>query len=186
MTQSEPQPELQTLINRGPEWLGSYLRPFEDGEPIPRNMLGIYSGAAFLAVHENSLEWAGIAIRAAALFALQDGGRHRESILRRTMRLRAGFIARMGSRPNHPVLGKKQIVDWFTTSLELSMDEVMEKSARWNASRSLSKAQLTLDELRQLRWIKCRLAVVKILGDCGELSIDSPLKAWLEIYAQIP
>ena len=42
------------------------------------------------------------------------------------------------------------------------------------------------DDLRQLRRIKHRFDVVKVLADCGELPNDPILNEWLEILEQLP
>jgi len=106
MTESESQFKLQTMMDKGPEWLGTYLRQFEEGKPLPHSMLGIEAGALSRARSDESLEWAGIAVRAAALHAHENGGEHRASSLRKAMALRAWFISRLGSESGHPILDR--------------------------------------------------------------------------------
>ena len=189
MMQGETPLALQEMINRGTDWLSAYLREFEAGAPFPSNtMLGIFEGAAGRARLENSLEWAGIALRAAELWALEDGGVCRHSALLKAMQHRAGFISRMGSRPGDPVLDKASILQWFTAELEFPIDVAKEKGVRWRDSQLALDGGITLDELKTLRNIRSRVQVLQALADCGEIPNDSPLTEWLEMerLRQIP
>src|SRR5579884_1494183 len=113
MTEDQPQLSLQQMIDRGPQWLNEYLRLFEEGKPAAPPMIGIEAGAMSRARTESSLEWADIAVRAAALRSLENGGEHRDSALTKAMELRAWFIGRMGVRSGHPVLDRDVILRWF-------------------------------------------------------------------------
>lgn len=184
----------ESLINEGPEsWL-AYLRPFEQGEPITGlSMLAIFHYAAPLAKDLRSLEWAEVAARAADLEAANSGGIERENASLSAMQLRSWFISKMGSRQHHTILDKEMILRWVIEGLNLSIDAAKEKaSALWKNmakvkdSSDPANRQLVVEDLRQLRRIKHRLNVVKVLADCGELSNDSVLKEWLEIRQQLP
>src|SRR5580765_4772437 len=90
-------------VEQGPQaWL-AYLRRLEEGEPglVPSTML-VLEIAAGLATRTNSVDWAEVALRAAALEAGHLNGVERDLICWRAMRLRATFISRMGSHSNHP------------------------------------------------------------------------------------
>jgi hypothetical protein len=193
MLEDESQPALQEMVNRGPEWLDGYLRPYEAGNPLPLNaMMGIVSVAVFKAFHDASLEWAGIALRAADLMA-SECPEYREPALLRAMRLRAWFIVRMGSRPDHPVLDKQTILRWVVEGFTLTIEEARDKSVSvWDELRAYRKAptpekkKLLLDDMRALRAIKSRLGVLQSLAEVGELPSGSFLQSWLEIRSQLP
>jgi hypothetical protein len=127
VTDSEPHLTLQAMLDKGPAWLDIYLRQFEEGLPLRHSMLGVEAGAMSRARSQKSLEWAGIAVRAAALHALENGGEHRASALWKAMSLRVWFIAMMGSQSGHTVLDKAIILRWFRAELEFSLAASKEK-----------------------------------------------------------
>jgi hypothetical protein len=180
--------ELKTLLDGGLERWDEYLRQFEEGKPITvLSMEMVFQKAAVRAQEQISLEWAGIALRAADLFANQGGGKYRESALLEAMRLRAWFISKMGSRPGHPILDKEIILRWFTAELKFSLDVAKDKAAKAREKfvtamkfPTPENKQLAV-ELLDLRRIKHRLTIVKTLAECGELPGDSPLNEWLKI-----
>ena len=189
-TESEPQLSLQAMMSEGPEWLDSYLRQVAEGKITPHAMLGIQAGATSRAHTEDSLQWAAIAVRAAHLHALQDGGEHRASALLKAMLLRAWFISRMGSKPGHPILDRDIILDWFKAETELSLTAVKEKSARCKNTTvgNLTPSELLdfRNELIKLRNIKGRIGVLRMLADSHELPDTPALNEWLEVSNEIP
>jgi len=153
----------------------------------------IFHYAAHLAENQGSLDWAEVAVRSSELEALNRSGTERENALRRAMRLRSWFIAKMGSRPNHPVLDKEIILHWAMEGLDISVQTAKEKAsliwkevARVKGSSNPRDRQRVHDDLRQLSRIKQRLNAVKVLADCGELQNDLILNEWLEIREQLP
>lgn len=185
---------MNSLKDKGPEvWL-AYLRPFEEGQPLTGlHMQVIFHYTAPKAKEQDSLGWAEVAVRAAELEALNSNGPVRENAMVGAMRLRSWFIARMGSRASHYVLDKEIILRWAEEGLDLPIQTAEEKAAGiWRDSAGMKtssnpdKRQCVHDDLRQLRRIKRRLGVVKVLADCGELPNDSILYDWLEIRGQLP
>jgi hypothetical protein len=187
-TQANSQPALQSLINQGPRWLDAHLRQFEKRKDklSINQMLGIFEGAAGRSRLEDDLEWAGIAVRAAELYALGECGKHREHALRKAMQFRAAFIVRMGSRSGHPVLDKEIILRWVTEGISMPIIEAKALSAR------LKHGQWPLcehlDELRELHRIRARIGVARTLVDCGELESGSWIDEWIkmELLNEIP
>jgi hypothetical protein len=192
--QSDQQSIMNSLKDEGPKaWL-AYLRPFEDGQPLTGlSMQVVFNYAAPLAKDQDSLDWAEVAIRAADLEAFNGSQTEREHAMLRAMRLRSWFIAKMGSRPKHRVLDKEVILHWVMEVLNISVQTAEEKAALiWKGvaivqgSSSPENRQRVHDDLRQLRRIKNRLNVAKMLADCGELPNDPTLNEWLKIREQLP
>ena len=183
------------LKDKGPEAWSAFLRRFED-DPQFRSvfsMLSIYNHSAGLAERECSLDWAEVAVRAAELKARNPYEIGRETARQRAMELRAWFISKMGSRSGHLVLDKETILRWVTEGLTLSVQAAREKAARIGErlarvkdSSDPKEMQGVADDLRQLRRIKHRLSVLKVLADCGELGSDPVLDGWLDIREQLP
>jgi hypothetical protein len=186
-----------SLKNEGPEaWL-AYLRPFEEGEPIEGSglsMLVIFHYVAPLAKKQLSLDWAEVAVRAVELKAAQERGAiEREGNRLWAMQLRSWFISQMGSRSHHLVLDKQIILDWVLEGVNFTVQSAKERAASlWEnfarAEKSSNHADLqrVTADLSELRSLKHRFNVVKVLADCGELPSDSPLYKWLEIREQLP
>jgi hypothetical protein len=191
---ADQQSIMVSLMDKGPEAWCAYLRPFEEGQPLTGlNMQVIFHYAAPLATNQESLDWGEVAIRAAELEALNRSRTDREDALLRAMQLRSWFIAKMGSRPNHRVLDKEIILRWVMEGLDISVQTAKDKAAliwkdvaRVKGSTNPEDRQRVHDDLRQLRRIKHRLNVVKVLADCGELPNDPILNEWLETREQLP
>src|SRR5215469_5087589 len=192
--QTDQQSIMNSLKDKGPEAWRAYLHPFEEGQPLTGlSMQVIFQYAAPLAKDKSSLDWAEVAVRASELETLNCSGTERENALLWGMQLRSWFIAKMGSRPNHLVLNKEVILQWATEGLDISVQTAKEKAAliwkdvaRIKGSSNSADMQRVHDDLRQLRRIKYRLDVVKVLADRGELPNDSILNEWLEIRQQLP
>ena len=192
--QTDQQSIFNSLKDKGPEAWREYLRPFEKGQPLTGlNMLVIFHYVAPKAKEQDSLDWAEVAVRAAELEALNSSGTARENALLWAMQHRSWFIAKRGPRPNHPVLDKEVILRWVVDGLDISVQTAKEKSiqvwedvARVKGSSNREYRQRVHDDLKQLRRIKHRLGVLKVLADCGDLPNDSILNEWLQIREQLP
>lgn len=176
---------LQAMIDRGPEWLDGYLRQFEQGEPIAENsMIGILDGAASMAHFHSSRDWAGIAIRAAELMARAE--KDRDFALQRAMEIRASFIAKLGSREGDPVLDSNIIVRWFKAETRVSIEVAEERSVAWRNSPLPAQERLPLNQLRELRAIRHRVKVLRIVSEGDALPDDPMLTKWLRIGNLLP
>jgi len=185
---------LDSLKTEGPEaWL-AYLHRFEEGEPITGpSMLVIFNYAAWLAKKQASLDWAEVAVRAAELEAAHRTDIEREGVLLHAMRLRSWFISTMGSRPGHLVLDKGIILHWVMDGLNLPIQTVKENARLLGENLTRAKNSPNPEDLRQmgkemsqLRWIKHRLNIVKVLADSGELPGDSVLDEWMQLRESLP
>jgi len=186
---------LNSLRDKAPEAWSAYLRRFEDDPQLESglSMQVIFHHVAPIAKDQESLEWGEIAVRAAELEARTFDPIVREFWQQHAMGLRAWFISEMGSRSDHSILNKDTILSWVTEELTLSVEEASKKAtrigkdlARVKDSSDPKLKQQVLDDLRQLRRIKHRLTVLKMLDDCGELAQSSALNGWLEIREQLP
>lgn len=176
---------LQEMMDRGPQWLDQYLRKFELGELALNNcLIGILDGAASQAYRLSSIEWAGIAIRAAELMA--ENETDREFALQRAMRIRASFISKMGSRHGDVVLDKETIIGWFKSEAKPPIQVARECSERWKDQSLPLDRRLPLEQLRELRSLRHRIRVLQTLAECGELPDVPMLREWLEICDLLP
>ena len=191
----DQQSVLNSMTDKGPEAWSAYLRRFEDDPQLTSvlSMQVIFHYIAPLAKNQESLDWGEVAVRAAELEARDKSGIEREEALLQAMNLRSWFICKVGSRSGHSVLDKEIVLRWVTDGLTLSVTVAREKAervgealARMNNSSDPKELQRIADDLRQLRRIKHRLRVVKVLADCGEPASDPALNAWLEIREQLP
>ena len=184
---------LDSLKTQSPEaWL-AYLRRYEDRVDTGLSMQVIFDYAVRLAKEHESLEWAEVAVRAAELAASQDCGVEREQDLQRAMRLRTWFISRMGSRTGHAVLDKAAVLHWAMDSLTLPIPTAREMAASFWADFAEAQTSPDPEDLRrmakrlhQLRWLRHRLDVVKMLADSGELPSDSVFHEWLQLREALP
>lgn len=132
------------------------------------------------------MEWAEVATRAAELLGVS-----RDGDVWRAMRIRSEFISEMGSRAGHFVLDKEIVQRWINDALRWPLQEVKDEAAIVCEQLSIAKElsaenrKQLLGRLRELRGIKRRLFVAKMIIDSGEVVTPS-LYEWLEIREQLP
>ena len=191
---SEQQRIFDSLKDKGPEEWDSYLRPIEaERASAGLSMQIAFDHAAKLARDQSSLEWAGIALRAADLEKKHSLTVVRESIDCKAMMLRAKLIAATGSRMGHAILGKEIIVRRFTGDLDLSPEMAIAKAMSiWPEIREAKESsdQALIERvgegMRSLRRIKNRLNVLKLLAECGEMANEPVVNEWLKVREQLP
>jgi hypothetical protein len=185
---TDPRTIFNSLQDRPPDvWL-AYLRQYEDAKQTPGLSFDvIVHHAVISAEKEGSLEWAEVAIRAAELLERvpwTDG-------LWRAMHIRALFISKMGSRTGHFVLDKEVVLRWVLECLGRPRQEVEQEAAATCGQLAIAKTlspedkQRLLERLRELRTMKRRLSVAKMITDSGEV-LDPSLDEWLAILEQLP
>ncbi len=191
---SEQQAVFDTLVCEPPEaWL-AYLRHHNNEESTAGLSTDvIFHHASVLAKSQSSLAWARVAIEAVELSAERSSGVEREAELLRAMRLRSWFISKVGSRLDDYVLDKGIIMQWVFAGLSLTPHGAMERaSVLWEKMRLARDSgdavamHSAVADLRELRQIKHRLDVAKLLADAGELVHEPSLDEWLKIRAQLP
>jgi hypothetical protein len=191
---SEQQRIFDSLKDKGPEEWDAYLRPIEaERTSAGLSMQVAFDHAAKLARDQSSLEWAGIALRAADLEKKHSPTVVQESIDCKAMMLRAKLIAAIGSRMGHAILGKETLVRWHTDDLGISPDmAIVSAMSIWPELREAKESgdQARIDrvgeEMRSLRRIKNRLNVLKLLAECGEMANEPVVNEWLNVREQLP
>jgi hypothetical protein len=194
------------LVEQGPVRLKQYLSECEQGTREPENLDLILDVSEHRANSESSLDWAGIAIRAANLAARVNPTR-RHSYLYRAMLLRTIFIARQGSQPGHAILDPGAIVAWFLAELPCSPEEARQRSERWkdphfqqefanelerhstahdDTATETPYIKESLNDLLELQLLRYRLQLLRRLAETGELPADPRLNEWLQTARHLP
>jgi hypothetical protein len=214
--QSESLVPANVLVEQGPVRVKQYLTECEEGTREPANVDVILEVAEYRASNEASLEWAGIAVRAANLGA-KENAKRRHSYLYRAMLLRTLFISKLGSRAGDAILDSATVVGWFYEELKFTPAEARQRAERWRDAQFQQEfaAELenheggdaaadcdapeeetppgetphikdTLNELLDLQLLKYRLQLLRRLAECGELAADAVNTEWLQTAKFLP
>lgn len=134
----------------------------------------------------SALEWAKISLSVYDLLESRATAGDRDSYAQSAMNLRASLIARFGVVPEHQVLDVDRVVYWFFESLRISVQEAHGRASTYrNQGMNIDNIK-ELRKIRELRRIKNRLAVLRLLIDSGHLDPRAGLRAWLDIEEQLP
>jgi hypothetical protein len=152
--------------------------------PDDFNWLGLaYSAAsnAFEAADkgckDEALAWADVAIK--AYEHLISVNVHGVSELERSaMFVRARMIGIFGTISGHPILDPAVVEQWFLDRLPVSLDEATTMTSDWK--------ERPIAEIRELREIKNRLAVIQSFMDDGHLTDSAILRQWLMMHERLP
>lgn len=134
----------------------------------------------------SALEWAKISPSVYDLLESRATAGDRDSYVQSAMNLRASLIARFGVVPEHQVLDVDRIVYWFFDSLRISVQEAHGRASTYRNRGVNIDSIKELRKIRELRRIKNRLAVLRLLIDSGHLDPRAGLRAWLDIEEQLP
>jgi len=104
------------------------------------------------------------------------------------MNLRAFFIVKRAALAGDPVLDLKVILDWFRESLPMSLADATLGIRKCNEAMPKSSAARPeeLQICRELRWIKNKLRVIRLLTEGGALVPDEHLSSWLKLRDSLP
>lgn len=175
------------LLMKEPNQVQAWVEQARCGQiavPSDFNWLGLAYSAAEAARDlaargdRAALAWAGAAISVYDYLASEAAADVTSEFERDAMFVRAAMIAGFGAVPGHPVLDIATIERWFIDRLPWSRDEAMSMAENWT--------QRPIDQIRQLREIKNRLAVIKSVMDAGYLRDNEPLRQWVEIRDSLP
>lgn len=201
MEEYNPEQMLNSLIAFDVEGLTNWIENINNyhSELIDFNWLGLAEVTSFRAINNLqlnqkliALKWAKISIRIYDSLSISN---HEscESFCLSSMTLRANFILEMGALENDMVLDPQKIIDWFQESAVLSHNEAVDKATklRGQLSQEIAKKKSPEDfksiirESLELRKIKTRLGVIKILNDSPNVTLPSNVEKWLSIQAEL-
>jgi arsenate reductase-like glutaredoxin family protein len=94
------------------------------------------------------------------------------------MRVRLKLIERFGIDYNIEILRTEPIEEWFLKRLNLDLEETLRLSSSW--------VNLSVEQIRNLRNLKSRIGVIKILSEMGLMSNNNDLRRWIELKNKLP
>jgi hypothetical protein len=166
------------------EWIEA-VRPDRVAAPGDLNWRGLAYSAARNAAQaadrgnkDDALAWAGVAIAAYGYLAGVHPSVNASEDERSAMFVRADIIGRLGVVPGHPVLDPATIERWFVDRLPLPLEDATAMTKDW--------MKLPVDEIRKLRGIKNRLAVIQALNEDGVLTEREDLRRWMALRDRLP
>ena len=149
------------------------------------NWLGLAEAATFNSyAREKSpsslpnLDWAKVAVEAYHHLIEISQPSERFRFEHSIMLLRAYLLAHLGPRENEELLQVNPVVDWIFQDIDMPYDEVQRRAEIWT---TLSKP-----EMLQLRRIKTRLSILRLMRDHGLLQERQGFDAWLSLWKQLP
>jgi hypothetical protein len=127
-----------------------------------------------------SLEWAKVKI--SALRVLSD-----ISFEISEMQTRAFLIGNFGARTGDSILDFSILNDWFCNSVTVSLDDVIQQAKDVRIALSNNdRAKLDIEKLRELRLLKNKIYVFKILKETDVLLNHSKINDFLGIFDLLP
>ncbi len=165
-------------------WL---TRAWAGAEIVPEdfNWLGLAEAATFTAQEGNDLMWAQVAVAVydhlASGSAMGNGSGYANS----AMHLRAVMIRRFGPCDGDPVLDVHRLVQWIRDSLTLPSHEAVRRATAWRDA-DMEEQLRRIDDVRQLRAIKNRLAVLELVAAPGPFHPPADVQLWLDVRHLLP
>ena len=172
------------MLAKGSLWLSNWLSDLEtkSDHKLDKSLLfGIGEGAALQARTKLNIDWANVAVRSYEYLAQIGTSSERNSALSSAMNLRAFLISKLGLSRGHPVLDPEIIIKWFNAESKYSLSQLREmlgKGAPWKS--------LPEHDVLELRRIKNRINVLRVLADNSKLAAHTDLESWLRLWNQLP
>lgn len=206
MSDREATKLLNSLLKKKPVQVQVWLKSIwtkEQQVSEEFNWLGLAEVAASLA-RENlafkdnlfALEWAKIATSVYEFLAESNSNTFaKNSFTQSSMLLRSNMIFKLGNLLDDPVLDAEEIVNWFFKELKFSYKEAIQKSSLWRElspekyeelAKNEKQLELALEEIRDLREIKNRLAVIRVLTQNELFKPNEEIKAWNALWEKLP
>jgi hypothetical protein len=188
MDQSDAQALLRYLLSQDGAAVRAWIEAVESGEgtvPAGFNWHGLAQVAAADAQRYGDLTWAGVATFVYDQLARQAPQGESSDFAHSAMQLRAWMIARFGPRADDPVLDLDRVLRWVRAGLIMPPDEAARRATAWKEAAPEQKQQQR-EQVRQLRDMKNRLAVVELLVGSSAGILDDDLRRWLEIRPALP
>ena len=169
------------LLERDPNDLCTWVQEAQEGRksvPDDFNWLGLAECAGQNAQKSDAadLVWARIAV---AVYEALANEHPDSSFLLSAMFIRARMIGLLGPRARDAVLDPDTIRDWFSKDLSFGADEAVARSeAAWKSRN--------VDELRTLRRIKNKIAVIEHLRSGKRTPALDEYTGWLAVQDKLP
>ena len=141
-----------------------------------------------------SLRWAQVGILIYDYLADKDN-ELKEILEFSSMRLRVQIISSIGHTESNQVLDAEYIFKWFRNSLKLSIYEVVAKSQEASLTFGLLNESVPgmeadmknkLSEILELRRIKTRINLIKVLSESNKVKIPADIIEWLSLREKLP
>lgn len=170
---------LQQLLSRTPDDIEAWLR--QPDAPTGFNWLGLAEVAGYEAMRcdlTTALAWArvSIAVRYRLADMMGESSVHSGQITD-AMRLRTHLINRYGAINGDPVLDCDEIFHWFLDRHADQFDHAAADAGHWH--------DLPIERIRELRWIKGELNLLRRLDHCT-LATSDEVQRWLTVWDQLP
>jgi hypothetical protein len=177
---------LQQPADQAYEWVHNALNDAQNVSQSLNWWLGLAEVASFRARGRSAsddspnLPWAKIAIETYEYLIGKTKNKHGASLPyeQSMMLLRTYCIVKLGSVPGDPILDVNDIIQWFFQKKEMSFDEAQERAQDWRKG--------SLEEIRNLRYVKNRLSVIKYLVQNYPLETNKELDDWLALWEKLP
>jgi hypothetical protein len=197
--------DLNLLIQKHPKevqkWIESILLE-ETDFPENFNWLGLAEVSGSIARDKIESEdfnlgysWAEISIFIYDLLANSTQNlSERLSFQESSMLLRTCLIKKSGSREGDFILDKNIIINWFFDNLEfksiVDLENEISSISKLQESDKLTKLPENIGEyierIKNLRNIKRRLSIIKLLSENDQINLSISLKDWISKWGEIP
>ena len=171
---------LNSLVTESPGNVLTWINKVHKGLKVPEdfNWLGLAEVSSHHARSKNNIEWAKIGVDLYEHLAKTANCREKYALLLSAMHLRAFFILKRGAVPKDPILDIEILVQWFVTSVNISLNEAEKKAGNWK--------NLSIEKIRELRDIKNQLAIFKELASKGLVNSYPEITRWLALRPMLP
>ncbi len=207
---------LNYLLHQKPEDIREWIQGSMDSSmlaPENFNWLGLAQGATSKAESLASskpeflvqaIQWARVGVMIYEYLLNEKSNLYdRNSLENSLMMLRTFFIVKIGIVDHDSLLDVNLIIQWFFLDLPYSLRELAELSEIWREIKkqpalfrqlasgekiTMAQRELQAEMFKQMRWIKNKLKILKILSEnkCLSPSQDSELRGWIRLWEQLP
>jgi hypothetical protein len=175
---------LEELLQNGPDYSYDWVQKSLGANASKLfNWLGLAEVAAHMATNTTKqftahikLTWAAIATQIYNHLAHANLGNRQNDYELSSMNVRAALIGQLGHDKKHPLLDVAAITDWFNNSLPWHYEEIVQMANQWR--------EKPIGDIRTLRRIKNRIAVLKVLANAGHLGEES--QKWVNLHGLLP
>ena len=125
--------------------------------------------------------WARVAVQIYELLAKDD-----PKFQLSAMRARSYAIIKHGSKVGDDLLDTNTIIDWFFSTVHFQPEEAKIKSDQfWPRVREQGIRKEDMETIREVRYVKNKLAIFKELIDVGVKINDERIDEWLNVFPSL-